>query len=137
MRKSGTLALVLLWALLSPPFLPGQDFSSIDKGLEQLEGLIADTLRNTEEQQRLLNDFRVNLDESESIIENYENIMKEREKSLRDLQGRLHEMSETYRRQSALSARSERSSRFWRTFTLIAVPVATGLGIWAGTVISR
>jgi hypothetical protein len=32
-------------------------------------------------------------------------------------------MSETYRKQSALSAKYERSSKFWRTFTLIGVPV--------------
>jgi hypothetical protein len=35
---------------------------------------------------------------------NYESIKAERENLLRDLQTRLNEMSETYRRQSALSA---------------------------------
>ena len=43
---------------------------------------------------------------------------------MRDLQERLAEMSETYRRQSALSAKYEKNSRFWRTFTLVAVPAA-------------
>jgi hypothetical protein len=33
-------------------------------------------------------------------------------------------MSETYRKQAALSAKYERSSKFWKTFTLIAVPAA-------------
>jgi hypothetical protein len=43
---------------------------------------------------------------------------------LRDLQTQLDELSEIYRKQSALSAKYEKNSRFWRTFTLIAVPTA-------------
>jgi hypothetical protein len=38
-------------------------------------------------------------------------------------------MSETYRKQSALSAKYEKSSRFWKTFTLIAVPAAAVLSL--------
>jgi hypothetical protein len=64
------------------------------------------------------------LTESETLVENYETIITEQENLLRDLQTRLSEMSETYRRQSSLSAKYEQSSRFWRTFTLIAVPAA-------------
>ena len=37
---------------LSPQALYPQPFSSIDKDLQALEDLIADTLRNTEEQQK-------------------------------------------------------------------------------------
>jgi hypothetical protein len=43
-------------------------------------------------------------------------------------------MSETYRTQSALSAKYEESSRFWKIFTLIAVPAAALLSgglVWA------
>ena len=111
-----------------------QDFSSIDRDLAQLEALIADTLLNTEEQQKLLNDLKANLDESGNLIASYENTIQEQEKLLKDLQARLTEMSETYRKQSALSARYEKSSKFWRTFTLITIPVTaliSGTVVWA------
>jgi hypothetical protein len=64
------------------------------------------------------------LKESRELIGTYATIITERESLLKDLQTRLDVLSEIYRKQSALSARYERSSRFWRTFTLIAVPVA-------------
>ncbi|MDR1893992.1 MAG: hypothetical protein LBQ61_04765, partial [Spirochaetales bacterium] len=63
-----------------------------------------------------------------------ESILAGRENLLKDLQARLNEMSETYRTQSALSAKYEKSSRFWKTFTLIAVPAAALLSgglVWA------
>jgi flagellar biosynthesis chaperone FliJ len=110
--------------LLLPRAASSQDFSSLDKDLSALESLIQDTLENSGEQQKQLDDLRKNLIESGILIGNYESIITERENLLRDLQERLAEMSETYRKQSALSARYERSSRFWRTFTLIAVPAA-------------
>jgi hypothetical protein len=72
--------------------------------------------------------------ESGELIGNYESIITERENLLRDLQARLSEMSETYRKQSALSAKYEKNSRFWKTFTLIAVPAAALLSgglVWA------
>jgi septal ring factor EnvC (AmiA/AmiB activator) len=100
-----------------------QDFSSIDQDLAQLEDLINDTIANTEEQQKLLEGLRENLSESGNLIESYERIMSERENSLRELQARLNEMSETYRKQSQLSARYAQSSKFWKTFTLIGIPV--------------
>ena len=111
-----------------------QDFSSIDKDLEQLEDLIADTLKNTEEQQKLLEDLQKNLSESGELIESYESIISRQEQSLSDLQQQLNEMFETYRRQSALSARYAQNSKFWRTFTLIAIPVTaliSGGVVWA------
>jgi chromosome segregation ATPase len=101
-----------------------QDFSSIDKDLSELESLIQDTLENSIEQQKQLDDLRKNLTESGELIGNYETIIAERENLLKDLQARLNEMSETYRMQSALSEKYEKSSRFWKTFTLIAVPAA-------------
>jgi len=97
-----------------------QDFSAINKDLEQLESLIADTLLNTEEYRKLLADLQKNLDESGNII-------IERENLLLGLQERLNEMSEIYRMQSALSAKYEKNSKFWRTFTLIAIPVTAVL----------
>jgi len=111
-----------------------QDFSSVDKDLELLETLIVDTIANTEEQQRLLENLRLSLSESGSLISGYESILNERETLLAELRARLNEMSETYRMQSALSAKYERNSRFWRNFTLIAVPTAaviSGTIVWA------
>jgi chromosome segregation ATPase len=103
-----------------------QGFSSIDSDLRQLENLIYDTIANTEEQQRLLEGLRKSLDESGELIANYESRILEQENLLQELQTRLSAMLETYRTQSALSAKYERRSKFWRTFTLIAIP-ATAL----------
>ena len=111
-----------------------QDFSSIDSDLAALENLIQDTLANTEEQQKLLDDLRRNLSESGSLIDSYEHIIQAQENLLSDLQERLNEMSETYRMQSLLSAKYERNSKFWRAFTFIAIPVTaliSGGIVWA------
>ena len=121
--------------LLSQAVWP-QDFSSIDTDLQQLEDLIINTLSNTVEQQRLLEDLRKNLDESGNLIANYESIITGQEKLLRDLQTRLNGMSEIYRKQSSLSVKYERSSKFWRTFTLVGIPAAaliSGGVVWAVT----
>ena len=136
MKKLNLLVLVLLLALFSQAVY-AQEFTSINQDMDQLESLITDTLRNAEEQQKLLEDLRESLSESETLINSYESIILEQERSLARFQARLNEMSEIYRTQSVLSARSERNSRFWRTFTLIAVPVATGLGIWLGISLVR
>jgi septal ring factor EnvC (AmiA/AmiB activator) len=112
------------FSLLLPRALFSQDFSSIDRDLAELENLIQDTLMNSEAQQKQLEDLQRNLAESGELIGNYESIIAERETLLKDLQTRLSEMSETYRMQSALSAKYEKSLRFWKTFTLIAVPSA-------------
>ena len=117
--------------------LSAEDFSSIDSDLQQLETLMNDTLSNTAEQERLLNDLKKNLAESGTLIESYESIITEREQLLRDLQTRLAEMSETYRKQSALSAKYARSSKFWRTFTLIAVPAAAVISGAVGAALAR
>ena len=117
----------ILCCLLFLPALYCQGFSSIEKDLEQLENLIADTLLNTEEQQKLLEDLRQNLKESGNLIGSYESIIAGQENLLTDLQFRLDKMSETYRKQSALSVKYEKSSKFWKTFTLIAVPAAAVL----------
>ena len=115
--------LLLILFLLSSQAVFAQDFSSLDNDLAQLESLIQDTIANTEEQQRLLEDLRNSLQESGNLIANYENIITEQENLLKDLQIQLNAMSETYRMQSQLSQRYERNSKFWKTFTLIAVPV--------------
>jgi hypothetical protein len=65
---------------------------------------------------------------------NYGSIIEEQEKLLADLQEQLNKMSETFKMQSATSARYEKRSRFWRTFTLIAVPTAAAISgtiVWA------
>jgi chromosome segregation ATPase len=111
-----------------------QDFSSIERDLSELESLIQDTLENSREQQKQLDGLRKNLAESGELIGSYETIIAGRENLLKDLQARLNEMSETYRMQSALSEKYEKSSRFWKTFTLIAVPAAailSGALVWA------
>ena len=134
MKNAKLFAALLFCCLFSPPALYPQDFSSIDSDLQQLEDLIADTLRNTEEQQRLLEDLQRNLSESGELIESYESIISMQEQSLSDLQQQLNEMFETYRRQSALSARYAQNSKFWRTFTIIAIPVTALLSggvVWA------
>ena len=100
-----------------------QDFSSIDQDLLQLELLILDTIANTEEQQRLLEDLNQNLINSETLITSYETIIQEQENLLLGLRSQLNEMSEIYKTQSLLSRRYAENSRFWRTFTLIAIPV--------------
>ena len=127
MKTSPKFARFTLCCLLLSPASYSQDFSSIEQDLEQLENLIADTLLNTEEQQKLLADLRQSLNESGNLIENYESIITGQENLLTDLQSQLDKMSETYRKQSALSVKYEKSSKFWRTFTLIAVPVAAAL----------
>jgi septal ring factor EnvC (AmiA/AmiB activator) len=113
-----------------------QDFSSIDSDLAALENLIQDTIANTEEQQRLLDDLRQNLSESGNLIASYEHIIQAQENLLSDLQKQLIEMSETYRMQSLLSVKYERSSKFWKTFTFIAIPVTaliSGSIVWAAS----
>ncbi|MDR0389619.1 MAG: hypothetical protein LBH73_06070 [Spirochaetaceae bacterium] len=124
----------VLFCLLLPRAAFSQDFSSLDRDLSELENLIQDTLTNSVEQQKQLDDLRQTLIESGELIGSYESIIAERESLLKDLQERLSEMSEIYRKQSDLSARYEKSSRFWRTFTLIAVPTAailSGSLVWA------
>ncbi|MDR1468751.1 MAG: hypothetical protein LBT00_05605, partial [Spirochaetaceae bacterium] len=113
-----------------------QDFSSIDSDLSALETLIQDTLSNSEEQMKLWEDLQQNLTESGALLRTYESIIQERENLLKDLQTRLSEMSAIYKTQSDLSAKYERNSKFWRTFTLIAIPSAALLSgglVWAAT----
>jgi Zn-dependent M16 (insulinase) family peptidase len=123
MKPFAAFALCFCCSLLFSQAVYSQDFSSLDKDLELLENLINDTLNNTEEQQKLLEDLKLNLTESGNIIANYESTITEQENLLKDLQTRLNEMSETFKMQSALSQKYEKSSKFWRTFTLIAIPV--------------
>jgi septal ring factor EnvC (AmiA/AmiB activator) len=131
--------LLCICFLLLPRELFSQEapsaFTSIDSDLLQLENLINDTLLNMETQQQQLEDLKRNLNESEELIGNYESIINEREQSLKELQSRLAAMLETYKQQSALSARYARSSKFWKIFTLIAVPAAAGLGVATGLAI--
>jgi chromosome segregation ATPase len=137
MKKPSALFAFPLLCILSsllPQAAWSQDFTSINRDLAELESLIQDTLANSEAQLKQLEDLQKNLAESGELIRTYESIIAGRENLLRDLQVRLSEMSEIYRTQSALSARYERRSRFWRTFTLIAVPSAALLRgglVWA------
>jgi ElaB/YqjD/DUF883 family membrane-anchored ribosome-binding protein len=133
-KPSAAFALFCIYSLLSSQAVLPQGFSSIDTDLQTLESLINGTLASMEEQQQLLDSLKQSLNESGNLIENYERIMSEREASLRNLQAQLNEMSETYRRQSALSAKYEQSSKFWKAFTLIGIPAAaiiSGVTVYA------
>ena len=126
--------LFFTFSLLSLQGAWSQDFSSVDNDLQQLEDLIHDTIANTEEQQKLLDNLRESLNESETLIADYESRITEQEKLLTNLQAQLQAMSETYSRQSALSGRYEQRLRFWRNFTLIGIPataIISGLFVWA------
>jgi hypothetical protein len=100
------------------------DFSSIDKNLEALETLISDTLSSSETLAQQLTDLKENLTEQERILNERETSIAAQESLLRELRQQLSEMSQTYKALSDLSVKYERSSRFWRTFTLIGIPVA-------------
>ena len=133
-RLTAVVLLFVFFSLFSQVAFAQDSFSSLDNDLAQLENLIADTIANTEEQQRLLEDLRQNLAESGNLIDSYEITIAEQENLLKDLQTQLNAMSETYRMQSALSARYERNSKFWRTFTIIAIPVTaviSGVTVWS------
>jgi len=123
MKQSTAIALFCIFFSLSSPVAYAQDFSSIDNDLQTLEDLINDTLTNTQEQQKLLDDLKKNLDESGNLIASYSITIQEQEKLLANLREQLNEMYETYRKQSALSARYAQNSKFWRNFTLVAIPV--------------
>jgi citrate synthase len=134
MKPYAVFALFYIFSSLSSPAAYSQDFTSLDQDLAQLENLINDSLANTQEQQKLLEDLKQSLTESDALIESYANIIQERETLLKDLQTQLTAMSETYRMQSQLSQKYAQSSKFWRTFTLIAIPVTaviSGSVVWA------
>ena len=70
MKQFTTFALFYIFFSLSSQAAFAQDFSSIDNDLQTLESLINDTLTNTQEQQKLLEDLKKNLDESGILIDN-------------------------------------------------------------------
>jgi septal ring factor EnvC (AmiA/AmiB activator) len=133
-----TAAVILfIFSYLSSPVAYSQDFSSIDQDLEQLESLINDSIANTQEQQKQLEDLKQNLTASANLIDNYENTIKEQEILLADLRKQLTAMSETYKMQSQLSARYAQSSKFWQTFTIVAIPVTALVSGVVGFALSR
>ena len=114
MKQSIATVTCFIFFLLSSQAVYAQDFSSIDNDLQTLEFLINDTLTNTQEQQKLLEDLKKNLDESGNLIASYKNTITEQEKLLTGLREQLNAMYETYKKQSALSARYAQSSKFWK-----------------------
>jgi septal ring factor EnvC (AmiA/AmiB activator) len=129
--------ILFIFFYLSSPALYSQDFSSIDQDLAQLESLINDSIANTQEQQKQLEDLKQNLNESGELIASYENTIKEQEILLASLREQLTAMSETYKMQSQLSARYAQSSKFWRTFTIVAIPVTAVISGVVGWAVSR
>jgi len=99
--------------------------------------LINDSIANTQEQQKQLEDLKKNLDESGNLIASYKNTITEQEKLLASLREQLNAMYETYRKQSQLSARYAQSSKFWKTFTIVAIPVTAVISGIVGFALSR
>jgi len=122
MKKLRFVALLLL--LASSSELPAQGFSSVNSDLDQLESLIIDTLLNAQDQQRQLADLKQTLNESGSLIGSYESTITRLERYAMESQIWRDEMLEIYRTQSASLAKYEKSSRFWKAFTLIGIPAA-------------
>jgi hypothetical protein len=58
MKQSIVIALFCIFFSLSSQAAFAQDFSSIDNDLQTLESLINDTLTNTQEQQKLLEEAK-------------------------------------------------------------------------------
>jgi septal ring factor EnvC (AmiA/AmiB activator) len=140
------LAIALFFLLFSPALPqvafsqePSPDFAGIEQNLSELESLIADTMNNNETLTRQLQALRQNLTEQEQLLTEREASMTAQEHLLKELRTGLTEMSEIYRVQSSLSAKYERSSRFWKTFSLIAVPAAAILsaGVTAAVLAGR
>ena len=96
--KTKSLAAVLCFLFFSlfSQAVYAQDFSSLDSDLALLENLIHDTIANTAEQQKLLEDLRQSLTESGNLISSYENTITEQENLLKDLQLQLNAMYETF-----------------------------------------
>jgi len=67
-RLTAAVICFCVFSSLSSQAAWSQDFSSIDNDLQTLENLINDTLVNTQEQQKLLEDLKKNLDESGILI---------------------------------------------------------------------
>jgi septal ring factor EnvC (AmiA/AmiB activator) len=113
----------LLFLALSPALSAQEtqpDLSSIDRQMEELQSLIDDTLNNEQQQIQRLNDL------SQILAEN-ERLLSERETLLQTLKVQLADLSETYKMQANLSRKYERSSRFWRTCTLVGIPAAVAI----------
>jgi len=85
-----TAVICFIFFSLSSQAAYSQDFSSIDNDLQTLESLINDTLVNTQEQQKLLEDLKRNLTESGNLIASYKSIIEEQEKLLAGLREQLN-----------------------------------------------
>ena len=134
LKKSCIIVFCFIYSLLSSQAAFAQDFLSLDDDLQLLEDMIKDTIANTQEQEKLLQDLRQSLSESGTLIAGYENRITEQEALLKNLQAQLNAMSETYHQQSNLSGKYEQRLRFWRNFTLIGIPAAmlvSGGVVWA------
>ena len=120
-------ALCFFSSLLFSQAVWPQGFSSIGSDLSALENLIQMKseklkMRGCLQSERVGNKPR--LQTITFFISNFSFVL------------RLNEMYAIYTMQSALSAKYEKSSKFWKTFTLIAVPVTAAISggvVWAGS----
>jgi len=126
-----TLCVLLFCAVSLQALLPQESpssqspgFAEIESDLEKLENLITDTLSNNEQLSLQLRDLEENLNEHETLLSGKEALIDRQENLLRELGTRLESMSQIYREQSLLSKKSARSSKFWKTFTIIGIPAA-------------
>jgi hypothetical protein len=95
-------------------------FSNIDQALN----LMSDSMNNEEAVILQLEELKRNSIEQEQILNEKEASIAEQERLLLELRQRLEGMSQIYREQSILYEKSAASSRFWKRFSLIALPVA-------------
>ena len=136
-QHSTIAVLFYIFFSLSLPAVYAQDFSSIDTDLQTLENLLQDTIANTAEQQKLLEDLKTSLNESGSLIASYETIITEQESLLKDLREQLSAMYETFMTQSQLSAKYELRLKRWKIFTLVGIPVTAVISGLVGWAIAR
>jgi uncharacterized protein HemX len=130
-RHSKILVLLLL-SLASSPALFAQESQLSATQLEELQSLIEDTLSNEQQQMQRLNNLN-------SLLAENERLLAEREELLKTLKTQLEDLSETYRKQSTLSKKYARSSKFWRTFTLAGIPAVAAIsaGVTAAVLAGR
>jgi len=100
------------------------DFGGIQEDLGQLERLIGASLREKETQEAQLQALKENLSAQEALLSEKEASIQAQDALLTTLRTQLAEMSSLYKTRSELSARYERKSKFWRTFSLISLPTA-------------